>query len=320
MKALYAYTAKAYANAGFGITNTQLNTWQAVGATPFLQYQAASNGMTLAGNEILFNFAQMYLTARGWDVLNNLTSDEVLTFGCKLRPQSVWGGRYSVDLMGLWNSAGTTLVCPITHLDVVDNTGPDNVSYVEIAVDINAGTVTGYINGKRIRVMTMSASFIAQMKADAYLGMLRPNNNGQWAYISNFYAAICKKSEGPVVMGAWTCEDVEELTSELRDADGNLTRNTVNDTLKTVTFKLPAPGVSVAIDVKAANPQKMSKLISVISDGKTPITTENSKIESRYELTGYGTKTNAGRTIASITPASDATSLSLKLRAQYMQE
>lgn len=319
MKALFAYTAQAYANAGFAITHFNINVWYPVGSSPFYQHQNTGQAFKLVGNEIQINASNCWIHARGFNVLETLAEGEVVTFGYRLRPNAAWGGRFQVPFTGIGNSAGSG-VTPLNHLDIVDNTGPDLVSFVEVVIDPSIRAVTGYVNGKKISTTTYTEAFAAQIATDLYFSLVNANNNGQLLLISEFYAGIYNKNTGPVIMGAWACEDVVELSSELRDGDGNLTRNTVGETVKTITYKAPAPGAEVAVDVKALNPNVMSKLITIGSDGTTSSTKTNTKIETRYELSGYGVKTNAGRNIISLTPVDGAMTLTLKLRAQFLQE
>lgn len=320
MKALYAYTAQAYANAGFAITNTLANVWQPVGGSPFLQHQTQANMFSLTSQGILYYNARCYLAARLYDVLTTLTPDEVVTFGYKIKASGAWGTRYQVDHTALYDSAGN-IDNVITHLDIVDYSTPDLVSFVEVVIDPSTRSLTGYINGKKVRTVIYPAS---RDISDALVGMGRANNSGNAVYYDDFYAAIFKRSEGPVFMGAWSCEDLVEVSSELRDSDGALTRNTVNESFKTVTYKSPAPGAAIAVDIKALNQGMMSKLVAVTSDGKTSTTKELTKINSFYaaaDTWAYTSpRTNAGRHVASVTPADDATTLTVKLKAQFLQE
>jgi len=320
MKALFAYTATAYANAGLTLPNGVTGVWQPVGGSPFIHYQTAVNSFQLNGKELLYFNTYCYISARLFDVLTTLTADEVVTFGYKVRANGVWGARYATDHTALYDAAGN-VDNVITLLDIIDNSSSSLVSYVEVVIDPNARLLTGYINGKKIRSVPIPAS---RNLTDTFAGMGRATSNPNSCLYNDFYAAIYKKSEGPVIMGAWSCEDLEEVSSELRDNNGVMNRNTVNEAFKTVAYKLPAPGAAVAIDVKAANPNVMSKLIAVSSDGKTSDTKELTTIGTKYSGTGdwptVSKSTNAGRSVTSINPAPDATALTVKLKAQFLQE
>lgn len=314
MKVNFAYTPKAIADAYAIGTLPGDSVWRRMGTTPFIMAANTTNVVFLSGQDMYINNGYVWMAARIYDLIQTLAEGEVLTFGYRVTIGA--SNRYNVAYSGLWTASGECY--PILHQDVLDN-AVGNIAYVECVVDPAEKTVTGYINGRKIRTLSYTQAF-ADSLSNTNLVFMRRQNQSAGYYFRGFYCATFKKSEGPVMLGAWTTEECPEISNELRDGDGNLTLNTVNESDKSVVFKAPAPGAHVGTDITALNPNIASKLVAQVSDGKTSTTKELTTIQSLYVLSGEFVKSNSGRPTGGITPSADASQITLKLRAQYMQE
>lgn len=317
MKLLFGYTAKAMASAGLSLPNALTGVWQQLGNSPFLIFQSSTNVMSFTGSEFQINIGYSTIFGRSFDVLGKLTADEVLT----------WGFRYR----GSFNSVSTAVLAsllvndPRQHLTAVqwaDCQTADISStrdiFVEVTADPVARTLTGFVNGKKVRTTPIPDTVLWN---EVHLGFLNPLvSTSANKLVSHFYAGIFKKSEGVTHLTAWECEDLPEVSSELRDGDGVLNRNTVNEVWKSVVFSTPTtPADAVAIDAQALNPQLYSTLLTDLTDGTSSTTASISTFGEEGLGTEFGDTIN-GRRVAAINPAPQATQLTLKLKALPPQE
>lgn len=317
MKLLFAYTGKAVLEAGQPFPFALTASWINAGNSPFLVYQNSANAMMANGEEFYTNIGYCYVFAHAFDIAKKLSSDEVLT----------WGWRYN----GTFSSTSTLALSglatnnPRVEYPVVtwaDGGSGDTTTvrdlFIECTLDPVARTVTGYINGKKTRTLPLTAATTLDEINLGFLWAL--SNNSSWKNMNHFYAGVFKKSEGPTILTAWECETLPELSNELRDGDGGLTRNTILDVWKTVEFKLPTtPLEAVSADMNLINPQAYSTLSTDLSDGTTSSPMVISGVGPNSLAGEFGNDTN-GRPVLGLSPPKQATKLTLKLKAAGPQE
>ncbi|MNY36563.1 hypothetical protein D3C86_1710610 [compost metagenome] len=188
-----------------------------------------------------------------------------------------------------------------------------------MTIDPIARTVSGYINGRLVRTLSIPAN-VPLTDVNLKFWDRQTGGTSTVKQASRFYAAIFNKSEGSTHLNSWECEDLVEISSDLRAENGAFIYNTVTDSWKTVGFALPTkPLDAVAADVKAINPQQASKLLTELRDGTTTSAYTIDSIGGIQLDTEFGNTTN-GRQIPGIAPTKQATQLTLKLKAALKQE
>lgn len=315
MKLLFAYTGKAIAQAGLTLPNSVLS-YQQLGTSPFIFYQQVASGLQLAGDELQANIGYVNISARGFDIVSKLAAGEVLTWGYRYR------GTYNTNstsvLGGLVNNSPRVFYSPLRWSDVGSNntTYPD--LYIEHTLDPVEGTLTGFINGKKIRSVPIPDRSVL---ADVNLSFLSPFNGGSSnKWFTHFYAGVFNKTEEFTRLVSWECESLGEVANDLKDGDGVLNRNTVTDTWKSVTYALPSkPYEAVSFDLTARNPQAASTLLTDLSDGTTTSLYTFQDIGPIQVDTEFGNKTS-GKSLPGIVPSKQATQLTIKLKAALKQE
>lgn len=318
MKLLFAYTGRGVAGAGTNLPLTTVNAWVPLGASPFQFYQNASNQLNSNGEVLTFNTLYTDLQARSFDVLSRLVAGEVLTFGWQY-----YGGVATPiagpTLSGIKVNLPSVLsICPILWTDLTFS-ATDVTLFFEVTIDPIARTISGYINGRLTRTLSIPDNVLF---TDVNLKFWDRQTGGTSAVrqASRFYAAIFNKSEGYTRLNSWECEDLVEISSDLRAENGAFIYNTVTESWKTVGFALPAkPLDAVAVDVKAISPQRASKLLTELRDGTTTSAYTIDSIGGIQLDTEFGNTTN-GRQIPGISPTKQATQLTLKLKAALNQE
>jgi hypothetical protein len=313
MKLLFAYTGRGIAGAGTNLPNAVVNTWQPLGASPFLTYQIASNQLNSNGEVLTFNQLYTDLQARSFDVLSRLVAGEVLTFGWQ------WYGTVQTPVSGPTllgikvNNPSVLSICPILWTDLTVS-ATDVYLYFECTIDPIARTISGYINGRLTRTLTIPDN-VSFNDVNLKFWDRQTGGSSQTKQASRFYAAIFNKSEGDTHLSSWECEDLTEISSDLRAENGAFIYNTVTDSWKSVGFALPAkPLDAVAADLKALNPQSASKLYTELTDGTTTTALTIDPIGAIQLDTEFGNTTN-GRQVPGISPSKQATKLTLRLKA-----
>lgn len=317
MKLLFAYTGKAIAQAGLTLPMNTTGAWLQAGSSPFIIYQNSANAMMASNDEFFTNIGYSYIFAHAFDIAKKLGSDEVLTWG--YRYNGTFSAISTLPLAGLvtnnprveypavqWGDGGSGDTTTVRDL------------FIEVTLDPVARTVTGYINGKKTRTLPLTA---ASTLDEINLGFMWAfTSNSAYKNLNHFYAGVFKKGQEATILTAWECENLVELSNELRDGEGALTRNSVGEVWKTVEFKLPTtPLDAVSGDMKLLNPQAYSTLLTELNDGTSSVTTTVSGIGPTHLEGEFGNDTTA-RPVLGLSPSKQATKLTLKLKAAGPQE
>lgn len=319
MKLLFAYTGKAIMNAGLVYPNTLINTWKQVGTSPFIIHQSTGNVISPVDDEIQLNIGYTHVYAHAFDIIANMAADELITWGWRYR--GTFSTASALPISGLVSNTPRLSAHPVTWGDCNDPTNPTGIRdiFIEVTLDPIARTVTGYVNGRKTRTMPVPDGAVFNEVNFGFMNVLTGISANKLA--SHFYAAIFKRNEGVPFLSTWECEDLVELSNELRDGDGALVRNVVNEAWKTVVYKAPLlPAEAVAVDVQAINPQLYSKLITDFSDGTTAVTYIVPTLGTELVLDTEFGNTTTGKAVAGINPSKLATQLTLKLKALPPQE
>jgi hypothetical protein len=319
MKLLFAYTGKAILNAGVPYPNALINVWKQAGLSPFILHQSSTNLFYATGDEMTFNIGFCHIYAHAFDIIANMAADEVITWGWRYR--GTFSTASALPISGLVSNNPRLSVHPVTWGDCNDPTNTTGIRdiFIEVTLDPVARTVTGYVNGRKTRTMPVADGAVLNEVNFGFLNVLTSNSVVKSG--SHFYAAIFKRTEGVTHLSTWECEDLVELSSELRDGDGNLTRNVVNEAWKSVVYKAPLlPADGVAVDGQLVNPQLYSKLITDFSDGATSATYTVPSVGLEVILDAEFGNTTTGKSVAGLSPSKLATQLTLKLKALPPQE
>lgn len=319
MKLLFAYTGKAIMNAGLAYPNSLINTWKQAGTSPFILHQSTGGVIVPVDDEIQLNIGYTHIYAHAFDIVANMAADELITWGWRYR--GTFNSNSTLPISGLVSNTPRLSAHPVTWADCNDpaNTTGIRDIFIEVTLDPVARTATGYVNGRKTRTMSVPDGTVFNEVNFGFMNILTSTSVSKLA--NHFYAAIFKRNEGVPYLSTWECEDLVELSNELRDGDGALVRNVINEAWKTVVYKAPLlPAEGVAVDVQAINPQTYSKLMTDFSDGITAATYTVPSVGAELVLDAEFGNTTTGKAVAGINPSKLATQLTLKLKALPPQE
>lgn len=301
MKLLYAYTVPAYAAAGLTIPNSSQQTWDRVGASPFIQLQSSPQVIYTSGLVWLaVNTGYAYIRAQLFDAIRDMKDGDILTAGVRLMRGTAWPNS-STAAMQL---AGTSL---LSWLDLANAAGASLSMYLEVSIDPVKNKATTYIDGRKVAEVAIPPK--ANLSG-VNISLIEYSGQSNVVYIADMYAAVFEPSDGTTRLNAWACDTLTQVKSELP------ANRTVVDQPIVIEYTPPVnETLAVGADIQAFNAQLYSELNVVISDGVTQNAGIVKDVLQEYATGTTTITTNSGRPTPSLTPANNVAKISLTLKA-----